>query len=125
MTDQREPSELLTPDQALAVGLFLEDFMPAGDAYDVDVSESPSAAYVYLAPEVRLARRFPSRLELSVGVAVLAMVSVDQPSWTDRQPVIAAPKGQQGDGVATFGTQTIAGGFLLSVVPSLGARYAF
>ena len=97
----------------------------AGAGYDVDVSESPSAAYVYLAPEVRIARRFPSRLELSVGVAVLAMVSVDQPSWTDRQPVLAAPKGQQGDGVATFGSQTLTGAFLLSVVPSLGAQYAF
>jgi hypothetical protein len=118
----------------LGAGIFLGSAVDArkgtfttssGIAYDVDVSESPSAAYVYLAPEVRLARRFPSRFELSVGVAVLAMVSVDQPSWTDRQPVIAAPKGQQGDGVATFGSQTIAGGFLLSVVPSLGARYAF
>jgi hypothetical protein len=96
-----------------------------GTSYDVDVSESPAAAYVYLAPEVRLARRFPSRLELSVGVAVLAMVSVNQPSWSDRQPVLAAPKGQQGDGVATFGSQTLSGAFLLSVVPSLGARYAF
>ncbi|MEA2753035.1 MAG: hypothetical protein QOI41_7178, partial [Myxococcales bacterium] len=96
-----------------------------GATYDVDVSESPSTAYVYLAPEFRVARRFPSRLELSAGVAVLAMMSVDQPSWSDRQPVLAAPKGQQGDGVATFGAQTLAGGFLLSVVPSVGARYAF
>ena len=97
----------------------------AGAAYDVDVSESHSTAYVYLAPEVRLARRFPSRLEVSAGLAVLALVSVDQPSWADRQPVLAAPRGQQGDGVATFGSQTLAGSFLLSVVPSLGARYAF
>ena len=97
----------------------------AGTAYDVDVSESHSAAYVYLAPEVRVARRFPSRLEISAGVAVLALVSVDQPSWTDRQPVLAAPRGQQGDGVATFGSQTLAGSFLLSIVPSLGVRYAF
>ena len=97
----------------------------AGAPYDVDVSESHSAAYVYLAPEVRVARRFPSRLEISAGVAVLALVSVDQPSWTDRQPVLAAPRGQQGDGVATFGSQTFAGSFLLSIVPSLGIRYAF
>ena len=76
--------------------------------------------------------RRPSRLELSVGVAVLALVSLDQPSWTDRQPVLAAPEGQQGDGVATFGSQTLGGALLLSVVPSVlsvipgvGIRYAF
>lgn len=97
----------------------------AGAAYDVDVSESPSAAYVYLAPEARIARRFPSRFEISAGLAVMAMVAVDRPSWTDRQPVLAAPRGQQGDGVGTFGSQTLTGGFLLSLVPSVGARYAF
>jgi hypothetical protein len=96
-----------------------------GAAYDVDVSESPSTTYVYLAPEIRLSRRFPSRIEIGAGLTVLALIAADRPSWSDRQPVLAGPKGQQGDGVATFGSQTLAGSFVLSVVPNVGVRYAF
>lgn len=97
----------------------------AGAPFDVDVSESPAASYLALAPEVRFARRFPSRLEVGAGLTLLTLIALSQPTWKDARPVVAAPPGQQGDGVATFGRETIAGSVILSLVPTLGARYAF
>lgn len=41
------------------------------------------------------------------------------------QAVHAGPVGKQGDGMATFGSQTLAGGFLFAVAPTAGLHYAF
>ena len=97
----------------------------AGESYPVSVSESSRAIYAYVAPEARVGLRVVSRLEVSFGVAVLVMAALDQPTWVDRQIVHAGPSGQQGDGVAAFGSQSLAGSFLLTALPSLGVRYAF
>ena len=72
-----------------------------------------------------MSARVWQRLEVSAGLALLALVALDQPTWLDRQTVLAAPAGQQGDGLAKFGAQTMAGSSILALVPSLGARYAF
>jgi hypothetical protein len=101
-----------------------------GTPYEVDLSESVAAAYIYLAPEARIAKRlgrsgFASHVEVGAGVAVLALVALDQPTWSNEQTVLAAPAGQQGDGVGTFAKESLAGSFILGVVPSLDARYAF
>ena len=97
----------------------------AGAAYAVDVGESVPATYLYLAPEARIAKPLGRHLAIGAGVSVLALVALDQPAWRNDQPVLAAPPGQQGDGVATFAAEKTAGSFLLNVVPSVDLRYLF
>lgn len=96
-----------------------------GASYEIDVSESAAATYLYLAPEARIAKRLGSHVELGAGVAVLALLSLEQPAWRNEQTVLAAPPGQQGDGVGTFARESIAGSFILGVVPGVDVRYSF
>jgi len=97
----------------------------AGASFPVSVSETSRAVYAYAAPEVRASYAIGEHLEITASLALLVLGALDQPTWIDRQPVLAAPSGQQGDGVATFGAQSLAGPFLLVALPSLGARWAF
>jgi hypothetical protein len=96
-----------------------------GGRYDVSVSESARAIYVYAAPEVRMGKRLGPRFDVSGGLAFHVLAAVEAPSWSDVQAVNAAPAGQRGDGIATFGAQSMAGTFVFAAVPSIGARYAF
>jgi hypothetical protein len=92
----------------------------AGARYDVSVSESASATYLYAAPELRIGKKLGDHLEVNAGATVLVLAALERARWKDEQPVIAAR-----DGFATFGSQPTAGGFLLAVVPGIGLRYAF
>jgi hypothetical protein len=96
-----------------------------GTKYDVSVSESATASYAYLAPEVRIGYRVVGRFEVSIGLTLLAFVALDQPAWTDASPVLAGAPGAASDGLSTFGRQTTAGGFLLTALPSIGVHQAF
>jgi hypothetical protein len=101
-----------------------------GALYEIGLSESARARYLYAAPEARVgARPFdqgPLRgLEVSLGLEVMLLTALDHPTWTDAQPVLAAPSGQRGDGLATFGSQTLAGSFVANALPTLGLRYTF
>jgi hypothetical protein len=118
----------------LGAGLFFGDavdgrtgtFQTAGGAsFPVSVSETSRAVYAYVAPEARASYPIGEHLEITASLALIVLGALDQPTWTDRQPVLAAPAGQQGDGVATFGSQSLAGPFLVVALPSLGARWAF
>ena len=94
----------------------------AGTKYGVSVSESATASYAYLAPEARIGYRIVGRFEVSIGLALLAFVALDQPAWKDASPVLA---GTPGDGLSTFGHQTTTGTFLLTALPSIGVHQAF
>ena len=94
-----------------------------GAPFDVDVSESPRAVYLYAAPEARAGIALGPHLEVSVGIEVLLLAALDRPAWTDAQPVVAAPAGQNGDGLATFGRQSLAGSIVGTMTPSIGVRY--
>jgi hypothetical protein len=96
-----------------------------GEVYSVSLRESPAASYVYVAPELRLGRRFGKHFELNAGVEVLLMAALSQPKWTDRNAVVTGPPPGRGDGQGSFGEQSIAGSLLVFVAPGLGARYDF
>jgi hypothetical protein len=96
----------------------------AGEPFTVSVSESARALYAYVAPEARVAWRITDRLDVSAGLSLIFLAAIDAPSWTDAHPVLAAPPGRQGDGVATFGAQSTAGTFVVVAAPSIGVRYA-
>ncbi len=96
-----------------------------GTSFPVSVSESSRAVYAYLAPEARVGFRIWSRLEANAGVALLVLGALDRPTWVDKQRVHVGPPGAQGDGLGGFGSQSMAGGFLLATTPSVGLHYAF
>jgi hypothetical protein len=96
-------------------------FTSAGGArFPVSVSESASATYLYAAPEARIGKKLGDHLEVNAGVTVLVLAALARPRWMDEQPVVAAR-----DGLAVFGSQSTAGGFLLTVVPGVGVRWTF
>jgi hypothetical protein len=91
--------------------------------YDFDVSESPQARYLYVAPEFRLGWRFADRFELSAGVRALILVGLSQPTWADENPVYPGDSFKVGE--LSFGADTLAGRTILVVSPGLGARFDF
>jgi hypothetical protein len=95
----------------------------AAESYSFDVSESPAARYLYVAPEARLGWRLAERFELSVGMRALVLVGLTQPTWRDENPVL--PDDRLRVGLLTFGADTLAGRTLLVVSPGLGARFDF
>lgn len=95
-----------------------------GEVYRVSVPESVAATYLYVAPELRVAKLVTKDLELSLGAEVLLMTALAQPSWRDRTPVLTS-NGATGDGLARFGERTTAGSLLVFVSPGIGARYTF
>ncbi|MDB4936413.1 MAG: hypothetical protein JWP87_3385 [Labilithrix sp.] len=80
---------------------------------------------MYAVPEARIGGYLAPRLEASVGLEVILLAAIERPAWNDAQPVVAGPPNQPGDGVGTFGRQTLAGAFLMTAAPSVGLRYAF
>jgi hypothetical protein len=99
----------------------------SGEAYGVDVREAPSAQYFYVAPEVRIGKKLGDHFELNVGAEVMIMTALSQPKWTDQHPVPLSPSPltNQGDGVGTFGSQSIVGSLVVAVLPGIAARYEF
>jgi hypothetical protein len=99
---------------------------PPNTPYSVpDTTESHGAPYLYFAPEFRVGRRLFEQFEVNAGVQVFALVGLPQPSWTDQNPVLAGPAGQQGEGLGGFGKQTLSGSLVFVVAPGIGARYEF
>lgn len=91
-----------------------------GTRYDVSVSESAAATYLYAAPELRIGKKLGDHLEVNAGLTLLVLAALERPRWQDEQSVVAAR-----DGLAKFGSQTTTGGFLITAIPGIGLRYAF
>lgn len=91
--------------------------------YRFDVSESPPARYLYVAPEFRLGWRLAERFELSAGVRALLLVGLNEPRWGDDDPVF--PGDSFNVGQLRFGSDTLTGRTLLVVSPGLAARLDF
>lgn len=93
-----------------------------GETYSVDAKTSSAATYLYVAPEVRLARTIAKNLQLTFGVEVDVLAAITEPRWNDGTTILASNR-DRGDGLATFGEQTTTGSLLLFVAPSVGLRY--
>jgi hypothetical protein len=91
-----------------------------GGPFRVNYTDAPSAAYFYVAPEVRFGRRFGDHLELTVGVELRILTALSQAAWSDAGGI---PAGHDGEG--GFSAQTFAGSVLIIVAPGLGVRYDF
>jgi hypothetical protein len=97
----------------------------SGAPYDVSLSESSRAVYLYAVPEARIGGYLAPRLEASIGLELMLLAALERPAWTDAQPVVAGPPNQRGDGVASFGRQALAGAFLVTAAPTVGLHYSF
>lgn len=96
-----------------------------GAPYTTSSAETPSATFLYAAPEVRIARRIGEHFELSLGVEVMVLTALSQPKWKDQVLPLTGPPGTQGDGLGSFGSQSLTGSLVFVVAPGLGARYEF
>jgi hypothetical protein len=81
---------------------------------------TPSATYVYLDPEVRVAWVVAPHVEVGVGVQALFLFNLTKPKWDDGLEVFASS-----DGVGTYGPDALTGSVVVLVVPGIGARYEF
>jgi len=111
------------------------------DSYTANARETATGTYLYVAPELRLGRRFGKHFELNVGVELLLATALSQPRWKDEKSLTTtnyvaqcppAPascmteqRRAQGDGSGAFGRDSLAGSLMLFVAPGLGARYDF
>jgi hypothetical protein len=95
------------------------------EPYAVSMQRSASATYLYVAPEVRIGRRFGSHLELNVGAEVMLLAALSQPKWNDQQTVLTSTTPAHTDGTGTFGEDSMMGSFMVLVAPGVGVRYEF
>jgi hypothetical protein len=91
-----------------------------------DLQKRAASTYGYVAPEIRIGRRFGDHVEVDVGVELLLLAALSRPTWQDDTKVkTSGSPTSQGDGYGTFGGDTLLGGILVGATPSLAARYAF
>ena len=88
-------------------------------SYAVNTRTRPSATYLYVAPEVRIGRRFGPHVAVDVGVQAVIMVGLKTPKW-DPLSTVSGP-----DGFVQFPADSLTGGVMLSFVPGIGAKYEF
>jgi hypothetical protein len=112
----------------IGIGAFLANlsdqrtgtFGSSNQSFSASYTDSPTATYLYVAPEVRLGRRLGDHLELTVGVELRILAALSPPTWNDETNVTTATQG-----LATFGPQTLTGSAVFMVTPGLGLRYDF
>lgn len=85
--------------------------------YLVEVTDAPSVASIYIAPEARIGLRLAPRWELSAGVQALVLLTPSPPRWSKNVPAGT-------DGQGSF-DDVLLGSAMLVVAPGLGARYEF
>jgi hypothetical protein len=78
------------------------------------------AAFVYVAPEVRVGLRVADRVTLTAGLEALVLFGVADPAW-DANAAVNVPKA----GTSFFPAESLAGSVMLVVAPGLGAGYEF
>jgi hypothetical protein len=92
-----------------------------GAQYNVSTTFSSAATYLYVAPEVRLGRRFGENFELNIGVELLVMAALTTPAWDPLKTVNTGPN----DGNAQFQGQKLTGDIVISALPGVGAKLQF
>jgi hypothetical protein len=92
-------------------------------SYPFDVTESPKASYLYVAPELRQGLRLGAHAEITFGLRALIMVALTQPKWADEKPV--EPGVTYRVGQLTFGPQQVTGNLIVVFVPGVGFRADF
>jgi hypothetical protein len=82
------------------------------------VSEAAPGRFVFVAPEIRLGWPLGKHVELSAGIEIPLLFAVPQPRWSEADGIHAGP-----DGYGWFNSDTLVGGVLVTVAPTVGARF--
>lgn len=91
-----------------------------GAAYQVDVTESHGASFLWVQPEARLGARLGDHFELSAGLGLAVLVRLGAPKWENETAVVAGD-----DGLATFPADEATAGAIVAFMPGIGVAWAF
>jgi hypothetical protein len=80
--------------------------------------ETEPARFVFVTPEVRFGLPLGKHVELNAGLEVPVLFAVSQPRWSDAGGVHAGP-----DGYGWFNADALVSGVLITVAPTVGARF--
>ncbi|MEJ7728418.1 MAG: PEGA domain-containing protein [Polyangiaceae bacterium] len=90
--------------------------------------EEHGTAWAAVSPELRAGYRIGDRVELSFGVRTTFLIALADPEWQN-EASLRVPPPDGSDGRAIFGSagsrQSLTGGVVFLVAPSLGLRYDF
>lgn len=119
LTDRRTGS-FTTVEREVSDGAGGTTILPATPYETGELEESPSATYLFVAPEARAGVRLGDHVEIGASLGAYVLFGVSRPTWADERFVTTG-----NDGAAVFGEQDLAGGTILVLVPGLGARLDF
>jgi hypothetical protein len=84
------------------------------------VVEAPSVTWFYLEPEVRMDFKLHNRVDLSVGVGGLLLISTESPTWDETHAINASD-----DGYGLFPAEVLINPIVFAVTPGVSVRYTF
>ncbi|XXT24415.1 PEGA domain-containing protein [Sorangium sp. So ce429] len=88
-------------------------------AYSVGtVVGTQAARFVFVTPEVRVGWSLSARVEVNAGLEVPVLLPVPRPGWREVDGIHAGP-----DGYGWFSAETLVGGVVVGVTPTVGARF--
>ena len=89
--------------------------------FSVDTQQDPSAAYLDVAPSLRLGHRIGGGLELDAGIDVHVLANIGGvPRWDASQIIATGP-----DGCGVFANDAVYRKLLVAVTPGISVRYPF
>lgn len=94
---------------------------PEAVSYDVILTQRQPVVSVYVAPEVRMGFPLRERLELSVGLRGIVLVTPNTPKWKPDETLANAST----SGFASFADDELLGQVVVAVEPDVGIRYEF
>ncbi|HLM74167.1 MAG TPA: PEGA domain-containing protein, partial [Polyangiaceae bacterium] len=84
------------------------------------VVEAPPVTWFYLEPEVRMDFKFHNRVDLSVGIGGLLLISTESPTWDETHAINASD-----DGYGLFPAEVLINPIVFAVTPGVSVRYTF
>lgn len=81
-------------------------------------AETRPARFVFVTPEVRVGLPLGRHIELNAGLEVPVLFAVPRPRWSEAHGVHAGP-----DGYGWFNADALVSGVLVTVAPTVGARF--
>jgi hypothetical protein len=89
--------------------------------FAVDTRQDPSAAYLDVAPAIRIGHRIGDSLELAAGIDVHVLANLGSvPRWDATRIISTGP-----DGAGVFANDAIYPKLLVAVTPGISVRYPF
>lgn len=88
-----------------------------------DVTESPSAKYLFAAPELRAGLRLSQHWELSAGLAALVLLGISDVDWSDSNPPSYPDSVGQVEFNASGGKQSVVGRSIVLLAPELSLKW--